>query len=100
MVIVATTFCLQHTHSARTNFEDDINGRHPQWKITEMEKAGNQLVGPGIASGGLSDCTIFGSLGTSISSSYSTSVVLAGDDELLLQGCGGVQPAGRGVEVA
>ena len=64
-----------------------------------MEIAGNQLIGPGIASFAFSDWTIVGSLGTSISSSYSTSVVLAGDDELVLQGCGGVQPAGSGVEV-
>ena len=58
------------------------------------------VAGPGIVSGGWSDCTVVGSLGTYNSTSHGTNIVLAGDDEQLPCGCEAVEPVGGVVVLA
>ena len=57
-----------------------------------------KLVGPGIASGGRSWCTVVGMSGTSNSSPCGTTILLA--CKFALQWCGEAQSAGAGMELA
>ena len=57
-----------------------------------------KLVGPGIASGGRSWCTVVGMSGTSNSLPCGTTILLA--CKFALQWCGEAQSAGAGMELA